>query len=188
MPRPEDCGMLTGYHDAVEATAAEARKTWGHGRLEHVIGLADPDLLARFRRQQATWSEAYQAAWNADFLTRDMIDLVQRKAGAMQRAWAALDEKAQELGHRSIAPWVWEVALEDGSIAAFVQTDAEASKVIADGRHVTVYTAAEVGHLIDALPKALQLAKAAWPEAKIQASQQIPEGPAWDDDGDEIPF
>jgi hypothetical protein len=188
MPQPDDCGMLSGYLEAVEAARSEVERTWGVGRVELIAGATDADLLARFRRQQATWSVAYQAAWDAPILTRDLLAGVQAKAASMQRGWNALAAHAAQLGHREIAPWVWEVRLADGSVAAFVQTDAEASKVIADGRHVAVYTAAEVGHVIDALPAALQLAKAEWPGAKVQASRPIPPGPAWKPEGDEIPF
>jgi hypothetical protein len=185
---PEDAGKLVGFFEAADAARVEAEKKWGTGRVEILCGLADPALMARFKGQQARWREALESAWKADFLSRDALALVEQKCGAMQRGWLALDAAAEVAGHRPIAPWVWEVRLEDGSVAAFVQTDAEASKVIAEGRHLHVYTAAEVASLIDMVPQALQLAKVEFPGAKLRApdpyhrnSNAIP----WDDP---IPF
>lgn len=186
MPRAEDCAVLTGYFQATETAREESEAKWGWGRAEK---LAPPDLLAKFRRQQVTWSAAYQAAWEAPILTRGLLDAVVAKSAAMVRAWAALDAAATEAGHRAIAPWVWEVPLADGTVAAFVQTDAEASKVIAEGRYLVVYTAREVGNVIDALPQSLALAKVQFPGAKFQGRSFPPgERPEWLDGGDEIPF
>jgi len=184
MPSAEDCAMLTGYLQATEQAREACEARWGWGRAEK---LATPDLLARFRRQQATWSAAYAAAWDAPILTRDLLATVQQKAAAMVRAWDAIGAAAEEAGHRPIAPWVWEVPLSGGSVAAFVQTDAEVSRVIADGRHLSVYTPAEVGRLIDAIPGALQMAKVHFPGAKFIGTR-IPDGPEWRPEGDDIPF
>jgi hypothetical protein len=189
---PEDCATLTGYFEAVEASREEVEQTWGAGRVERLAGLAQPDLLAKFRRQQATWSGAYQAAWTAPYLTAQLLETVQLKAAAMRRGWQALADHAASAGHRPIAPWVWEIRLADGSVAALVQTDAEVGKVIAEGRFVSVYTPAEIGHLIDAIPGALQMAKVAWPGAKFTSTKTpVPNtsgASAWSDQGDEIPF
>jgi hypothetical protein len=103
----------------------------------------------------------------------------------MQRGWQALDAAAEEAGHRPVAPWVWEVQLEDGTVAALVQTDAEASKVIHEGRYLVVYTATEIGALIDLLPGSLQLAKATFPGARLQIPPASHEAIPWDDP---IPF
>ena len=192
-PSPEDAGLLTGLQQAVDAVAVEAERKWGVGRAEQLAGLADPNLLARFRRQQATWREALQAAWEAEVVTADLLATVQAKAGSMQRAWRALDAHAEEAGHRPVAPWVWEVPLADGSIAAFVQTAAEASKVITEGRHVQVLTAAEVGRIIDALDRmtATGQTQTGKPPARRKA-KPLPndlQAPPFDPiRGDEIPF
>lgn len=185
--RPEDCATLTGYFEATEAARVECETKWGWGRAEK---LAPPDLLARFRRQQASWSAAYQAAWEAEILTRDLLAAVQSKAASMVRAWAALDAAAEEAGHRPIAPWVWEVPLADGSVVALVQTDAEVAKIIAEGRFLRVYTVREIGALIDVIPAALQLAKELIPGAKFQGPRFGPgEKPEWLTHGnDPIPF
>lgn len=151
MPSPEDSATLKGFYDAADQARLEAERRWGCGRLEL---LASPALLARFRRQQATWRQSLQAAWDMQPVSGDALALVAQKTDAMVRAWAALEAAATEAGHREVAPWVWEVRLADGSVAAFVQTVAEQSKVIADGRFLKVFTLAEVGNLIDALPQA----------------------------------
>ena len=70
---------------------------------------------------------------------------------------------------RPIAPWVWEVLIpaSDGAatVAAIVQTNAEAGKVIADGRYLVVYTLAEIGNVLASLPDALKMAKQVFPGA-----------------------
>jgi hypothetical protein len=182
MPSPEDASVLQAYFEGVDERRIEADRKWGCGRLEMLV---EGDLLARWRRQCFTWREALEAAWKSDFLSRDALQLVQQKAAAMQRGWQALDTAAEEAGHRPVAPWVWEIRLEDGTVAALVQTNAEASKVIHEGRYVVVYTAAEIGALIDLLPGALQLAKVVFPGARLQPSATIHEPIPWDDP---IPF
>lgn len=184
----DDAAKLVGYFEAVDGARIEAEKKWGTGRLELIIGKLDPALLARFRGQQARWRSTLEAAWKSDFLSRDTLTAVDQKAGAMQRGWAALDTLAQEAGQRPIAPWVWEARLGDGSVVAFVETDAEASKVIAEGRHLHVYTVREVAALIDMIPGALKLAKVEFPGAKIQKPdpyRRSGEAIPWDDP---IPF
>ena len=190
MPNSDDCGTLSGYFEAVQAMAEGMAIKWGWGRLERLVGQSEPDLLAKFRRQQATWSAAYQAAWASEMRTRDQLAAVMATAPAMLRGGRALDAKAEELGHRPIQPWVWEVPLATGEVAAVVQTDAEVAMAQAGqaGRYVSVYTLAEIGCVIDAIPGALQMAKAAWPGAKFQPSRSVPAGPAWSDEGDAIPF
>lgn len=181
MPSPSDCATLQSWFEGVDHARSTMEVKWGTGRLELLV---DDQLRAKFRRTQASWSRAYQAAWEADMLTRDLLAAVEDRAGGVRKAWAALDAAAEEAGHRAIAPFVWEVHLATGEVAALVQTDAEASKVIADGRYLVVYTAREIGNLIDALPAALQMAKVHWPGAKFLGAGDR----AWVAQGDEIPF
>jgi hypothetical protein len=185
---PEDAAKLSGFFEAADAVRLDAERKWGMGRLEILCGMIDPPLLARFRGQQARWRAALEGCWKSDYLTGDTLAQVEQKTGAMQRAWTALDVVAEAAGHRPIAPWVWEIRLKDGSVAALVQTDAEASKVITEGRHLHVYTALEIGHLIDAIPAALQQAKTEFPGAKLQAPnpyRRSEDAIPWDDP---IPF
>ena len=84
------------------------------------------------------------------------LALVAAKTASMVRAWDALASSAAEAGHRHISPFIWEARLADGTVAAFVETTADASRVIADGRYLKVYTLAEVANLLDATPDAFR--------------------------------
>lgn len=181
MPSPNDCQTLQAWFEEVEQARLEANAKWGFERLPMLV---PPDLRAKFRANLERWSKAYQAAWDAPMLTRDLLDEVKARAGSMQRGWAALDAAAEEAGHRPIAPYVWEVPLADGAVAAFVQTQAEVGKVIASGRYVAVYTPEEIGNLINAIPEFFKLAKVEFPGARfVGASSDT----GWVKHGDELP-
>lgn len=186
MPSASDCATLQAIFEGVDHARTEAEAEWGAERLPLLV---DDDLRAKFRRQQVRWSQAYQDAWGAAMLTRSHLDAVTSAAGGMTRAWSALAAAASEAGHRPLRPEVWEARLQDGTVAAIVRTNDEAAHVMADGRHVVVYTLAEVANLIDALPQALSLAKVVFPGAKVLPPH--PDGLApkgWERDGDPIPF
>jgi hypothetical protein len=188
MPRPDDAVMIQAFGEGIEAARIESERKWGMGRVERLAALQNLELLARFRRQEASWAQTYSACWQSDFLTSDQLGQLQAKAASMQRAFAALDAWATEAGHRPVAPWVWEANLQDGTIVALVEDDAAASKVIAEGRAIAVYTAREVANVIDAIPDALKLAKATWTGAKFKAPQIPRSTGEWVEQGDEIPF
>lgn len=183
MPSSNDCATLQAIFEGVDAARADAETEWGADRLPLLV---DDEMRAKLRRQQHRWSVAYQEAWAADMLTRDRLEAVQSAAGGMKRAWAALAAAAAENGHRPLHVDVWEVRLADGTVAALVRTNDEAAKVVADGRHVAVYTTAEVANVIDALAPSLQLAKVVWPGAKVQPSSRRSSDPIPFDDA--IPF
>lgn len=179
--------MLKAYFDGAHNAQWAMQQKWGAGRLELLV---DQTTRARFARQRVTWVDALRAAWEAPFVTRDQLALVDQKSASMVRGWAAMDAQAEEAGHRPIAPWVWEVPMKDGSVSALVQTEAEVGRVIAEGRFIYVYTLAEVGYLIEKLPEVLCQAKIHFPGAKFTASQVVNllGAPPWSDDGDDIPF
>jgi hypothetical protein len=183
MPSPDDCATITAHTQGVDQVAKEIEAKWGVDRLPLLVS---DELRAKFIRQAEKWSAALGEAWNSAMLTRDQLDAVVTKSAAMRRAYAALDTAAEEAGHRPIAPWVWEARLADGTVAAIVQTDAEAGKVIAEGRHVTVWTMREVANVIDALG-VIKLAKSEFPGAKVQAAQ-TPVDRSWVKAGDELTF
>lgn len=185
MPTPNDAATLQALFEGVDAVRDEMQAKWGLDRLPLLV---DDDLRAKFYRQQVKWADDLRAAWEAPFLSRDALEGLQKRAGAMRRAWMALDAQAEENGCRAIFPDVMETSLEDGSIAAVVRTDAEAGKVIADGRYVRVYTMSEVGQIISMLPQALQMAKAAFPGASYQKPSRYERDRSWVAEGDEIPF
>lgn len=181
MPSANDAAELQALFEGVDAARQAAETEWGRERLPLLV--AD-DWRAKFRKQQARWSALLQEAWEAERITGPQMQDVRSAAGGMIRGYAKLAELASEGGHRPIFPDVWEFPLEDGSVAAFVRTNDEAAKVIAQGRHLHVYTLAEVATLINTLvPESLQLAKAVFPGAKFVTSDR-----SWVAEGDEIPF
>lgn len=184
MPSAEDCATLQAHLDGVDQVAKEAEAEWGVDRLPVLV---DVELRAKFYRQRVKWMDAMQTAWGSKMLTRDQLDAVAGKSAAMQRAWGALVDAASVAGHRPIRAEVWEARLKDGSVVALVQTNAEAAKVLADGRHVQVYTLAEVANVIDALPEAIGLAKVVFPGAKFVVPEAAGDR-TWLRHGDVIPF
>jgi hypothetical protein len=183
MPSADDADTLQAYLEGVDETARELEAKWGFDRLPMLV---DEELRARFHRQRRKWQDAMAEAWSAERLTRPQLDAAIARSLAMKRAWQALDQAAEEAGARPVAPWVWEAVLKDGAVVAVVQTDAEASRVIAEGRHVQVYTLREVANIIDALPSVLRQAKHEFPGAKVLPA---PAGDrSWLRDGDPIPF
>lgn len=181
MPSPEDAATLNAYLTGVDEAARRAEAKWGMGRLPRLV---DDELRAKFLRQQNRWSEAMRVAWEADVLTRGQLDTVIASSGAMQRAWAALDAAAEAAGAKPLPPDVWETTRQDGSVVAVVRTHADASLVLAEGRHLAVYALEEVASIIDALPPAITAAKREFPGAKIQP----PRDRSWARSGDPIPF
>lgn len=181
MPSSDDAATLQAYFEGIDHTRAEVDREWGSGRL---VMLVDDELRAKFNRQQTKWSDAYREAWQSERVTGPQLDAVKAHAAAMKRAYAALASAASEGGHRPISPEVWETTLADGTVVAVVRTDAEVGKVLADGRHLSVYSLREIAHVIDALPPALQLAKQVFPGAVIQQ----PTDKSWVRHGDQIPF
>lgn len=181
MPSASDCAELQALWEGVDGARKAAETEWGCERLPILV---DDLMRARFRRQEAKWSALLREAWDSERITGPQMDAVRSAAGGMVRGYAALSSAASEAGHRPIAPDVWEFPLEDGSIAAFVRTNDEAAKVIAQGRHLQVYTLAEVATLINTLvPESLALAKTVFPGAKFTSSDR-----SWVKDGDPIPF
>lgn len=181
MPSSSDCAELQALFEGVDGARKAAETEWGCERLPLLVG---DEWRVKLRRQEARWSVAYQAAWGAERVTVDQMQAVRAAAGGMIKGYAKLTEVAIEAGHRPIFPDVWEFPLEDGSVAAFVRSNDEAAKVIAEGRYLQVYTLAEVATLINTLvPESLQLAKVVFPGSKFTSTDR-----SWVAEGDEIPF
>ena len=148
------------------AQAAEAK--WGADRLRLLI---PESLRARFDSQRLKTNAAIERGTLAD---------LQREASRMQAAWRAADAAATGAGASILPADVWEVTLDDGSVAAIVRDEAEIGLVAAEGRQVAVYTLAEVGRLLSKFP-ALTTAKRIWPGATVTALRHAPRDPleAW---------
>lgn len=184
MPSPADAAWLQSVFEGMDHARNEVTSVWGAERLSMLVS---EEMRAKFIKQQTRWSEAYREAWETERCTRPQLEAVENAAGGMKRAYVALAAAASEAGHRPLAPDVWEFLLADGSVAAFVRTNDEAAKVVADGRFVSVFTLAELGRIIDMIPAALQLAKIVWPGARFGGDGDKLDK-SWVKHGDEIPF
>ena len=140
--------------DGVDALAVEMERKWGCDRLRLLVSR---ELREKFDRQR------YKL--HAAVLNGELIE-VQRESDRMLIAWRTLDTMAAAAGAAPIAPEVWEVTLEDGRVAAIVQTVADAHKVVAEGRQVEVYSLDEIGRMLASYPGVMK-AKVIWPGARV---------------------
>lgn len=147
------------YIDEADMTAVEMERKWGAGRLRLLVG---PELREKYDRQRYLFN---QAIWHGD------LEAVRRESQRMVKAWLALDRHADAAGMGKLDSQVWEVALDDGTVAAIVHDHASAAAVHADGRKVAVYTIDEIARLLTAFP-ALAKAKQVWPGALVTKINQ----------------
>lgn len=183
MPSPEDVATLTAYLAGVDQAAKTAEDAWGAGRLPLLVS---DELRAKFMRQGARFERVYAEAWSTAMLSRAQLDAVISAAGGMQRAWQALDKAARDAGHEPKSPDVWEAVLADGTVACIVRTNADASKVLRDGRALNVWTLEEVARAIDHLPEVVCATKIAFPGAQLMPERERAKGKTFFDDP--IPF
>lgn len=148
----------------LDLLAASMEAKWGADRLRLLI--SEP-LRVRFDAQRAKTNAAIEGGTLAD---------LQREATRMQSAWRAADAAATEAGASTLPTEVWEVVLDDGSVAAIVKEASEVGLVAAEGRQVAVYSLAEVGRLLSRFP-ALTTAKRIWPGATVTALRNAPRDP-----------
>src|SRR5690606_6797710 len=116
-------------------------------------------------------------------------DLVQIRlhADAMRRGWRVLDQLARNAGHKPLEPEVWEVRVSDGRVLAFVRDYVDAHRVVADGRHVEVWTAEEIARLVAVAPEIVR-AKQVFPGALVESVHTSAAPPIDWSKGDEIPW
>jgi hypothetical protein len=85
----------------------------------------------------------------------------------MAAAWRKLDALATAAGAARLDPdAVWEIALDDGTVAAIVPSVAHTGSVRAEGRAVAVYTLEEISRLLT-LSRATVEAKLFFPGATV---------------------
>ena len=94
----------------------------------------------------------------------------------MVKAWLALNAAAEAAGKLPISPHVWEVALEDGSVAAIVPDNDHAHAVVAEGRQVAVYTLDEIARFLSIYP-AIAKAKLTFPGSTVTAVRRSVDDP-----------
>lgn len=160
--------------DGVDHLAIEMERKWGVDRLRLLVSA---DLRERFDRQRVKLNEAMRTGALPD---------VEREATRMVTAWRALDQAAEQAGVEPLNPQVWEVGLEDGTVAAIVRDNADAHAVAAQGRAVHVWTLEEIARIIHGFP-ALAKAKIVWPGAQVVSAGQSIRDPVKDLD-DDLPF
>ncbi len=142
--------------DGADYLAIEMERKWGAGRLRLLV---TPEMRRRFDSQRLKLNQAVMAG--------DVGDL-EREAGRMVKAWMALDAAAEAAGAIPLSPGTWDAPMADGRVLALVRTNEEALHVSRDGRHVEVWTLAEVVRVIEAFPEIAQ-AKQVWPGARVEA-------------------
>lgn len=148
--------------DTLDLLAIEMERKWGSDRLRLLV---TEELRHKFDRQR--W-KTNQAIW-----TGELAD-VQRETKRMQNAWKVLDRYA-EIHASPLNPAVWEVSLEDGSVAQIVQDSSVAGLQAAAnarlGRKAAVYTLEEVGRLLSKFPSLWQ-AKEIFPGSTVTKVRQ----------------
>lgn len=152
------------YLDEADQTACEMEAKWGADRLRLLVG---PELREKFDRQRYLLN---QAIWHGD------LENVRRESMRMVKAWLALNAAAEAAGKLPISPHVWEVALEDGSVAAIVPDNDHAHAVVAEGRQVAVYTLDEIARFLSVYP-AIAKAKLTFPGSMVTAVRRSVDDP-----------
>lgn len=185
--------------DEADALEVEMELKWGRDRLRLLVST---ELREKFDRQRYLTSDA---RWTGG------LEDVRREAGRMVKAWIALDKAATEAGAQVLDPAIWEVCLDDGTVATLVREPQLANRILAEGRKINVYTLEEIAHMISAFPEIAKV-KQEFPGAKVTKTKtrvtdplQSPIGSTteegifdtsapidnvqgWDKDGDTIPF
>lgn len=144
--------------DEADALEVELELKWGRDRLRLLVST---ELREKFDRQRYLTSHA---RWRGD------LEDVRREARRMAAAWRALDKAATEAGAEVLDPAVWEVTLQDGTVATLVRDPQMANRVLAEGRRVNVYTLEEIAHMISAFPEVAK-AKEVFPGAEVTVTK-----------------
>ena len=139
IPWQQTAGMyLAGQEwvDEVDLVTIEMERKWGRGRLRLMV---EPKIRELFDRQRYLY---LQALWEGQ------LEDLRREGQLMVKALRRCDELASAAGKKPIHPSVWEVALDDGRVAAIVKEPEALQFVAADGRYVVVYDLEEIGKLL----------------------------------------
>jgi hypothetical protein len=151
--------QIHGALKPLDAVAADIELRWGKDRLETLVS---PETAAKF--------EAARAKLDVALHDQD-VALVIKRAGVMQRGWAALEKEAMAAGHKPTPPELWYatapdeygekelqiVIANDNSAATLAQTD------------LPVYTVTEIARIVRAWRSQMDVhtAKTAFPGAEI---------------------
>jgi hypothetical protein len=102
------------------------------------------------------------AIWHGDLAS------VQQEAQRMINAWMALDRSAEAAGALTTLPKVMEVALAGGTVAAIVEDQAAASRVIREGRQLVIYTLDEIAVMLSNYREVVKV-KQEFPGSTVEA-------------------
>jgi hypothetical protein len=122
--------------DGADALAIAMEERWGAGRLRLLVST---ELREKFDRQRYLFN---QAIWHGD------LEAVQREAERMRKAWLALGQAAETAQDMPLAPEVWEVMLDDGTVVAIVKHGEDVAKISPAGRAVVSYTLEEIARIL----------------------------------------
>ena len=185
--------------DEADALEVALELKWGRDRLRLLV---DTELREKFDRQRYLTSNA---RWKGD------LEDVRREAGRMVKAWTALDKAAEAAGAQVLDPAIWEVCLDDGTVATLIREPQLANRILAEGRRINVYTLEEIANMISAFPEVAKV-KEHFPGATVTKTKTRVEDPlqsplgatqeegifdagapidnveGWDKHGDDIPF
>ena len=141
--------------DGADELAHQMELKWGAGRLRLLVS---PELRERFDRQRYLFN---QAIWHGD------LEAVRAQSARMVAAWGALDGAAVAARAPVLSSDVWEVRLEDGTVAAIVPDLAAARAVVAAGRSLAVYTLDEIARILSHFSAANEV-KITFPGAAVE--------------------
>lgn len=175
-----DANKIQAVLDGVDHVASVMERKWGSGRLRLLV---DHDTRARFDRQMAKWNDT---VWPVG--KKPDARAVEETGNAMIRGWQALDRLAIEAGHEPLPPQVMETTLDDGTVLAVVNSQADAWLVPRDGRRIVVWTLAEVARVASS-NDLINRIKTTFEGSTVTAVRDPTAGGQFDFDiGDQIPF
>jgi hypothetical protein len=167
MRRMQDA--LHRYDDVV----SEVEGRWGVDRLVWLVG---GDLRDRFEQQMDRLNAAI-----------DKCDpSIEHEVEVTLRGVAALEQAAIAAGAKPLSGDYIEGRMPDGRVIAITATGYEAGKVKRDNREMVVYSADEIGRIIEGLNKdapVVNAIKNAFAGAEVQSVKPVPANL-----DDEIPF
>ncbi len=158
--------MISGraFIDEADTVASATETKWGYGRLRLLVSA---ELREKFDRQRYMFN---QALWHGT------LEDVRVQSLRMGTAWKALDRAATEAGHQPASAELWEVPLEDGSVAILARDEVSARLATGDGRNVRVYTLDEVAKLLSGFPTLARI-KDHFPGAAVTDVRHTPGDP-----------
>jgi hypothetical protein len=145
--------------DGVDAVAVEMERYWGVDRLRLLV---PPELREKFDRQRYLFNAAIQ---NGD------LEAVRVQSARMITAWMVCNKVAIDAGAKHLPLEVIEVGLDDGTVAAIVPDAQRAELVQREGRAITIYTHAEIAHLLMQYALVAKV-KVTFPGATVVAARQ----------------